>query len=119
MRFLVDECAGPWLARQLAEWGHDVSSVYDDSRGLADRQVLRLAHGTDRILVTCDRHFGERIYRRGEPHKGVVLLRLADERIGSKVEAMRRLLATCPQRLPGAFVVVSERAIRVAKGGRT
>jgi uncharacterized protein with PIN domain len=31
MRFLVDECTGPAVAKWLREQGHDVVSVYDES----------------------------------------------------------------------------------------
>jgi len=43
MRFLVDECAGPSLARWLQEQGHDVFSVFDEARGINDEEVLRIA----------------------------------------------------------------------------
>ncbi len=36
MRFLVDECIGPAVAQWLREQGHDVSSVFDESRGEDD-----------------------------------------------------------------------------------
>jgi len=32
MRFLVDECTGPKVARWLREQGHEVFSVYDEAR---------------------------------------------------------------------------------------
>lgn len=34
MRFLVDECTGPSVARWLREQGYDVFSVYEQARGL-------------------------------------------------------------------------------------
>lgn len=33
MRFLVDECTGPSVARWLREQGHDVFSVFEQARG--------------------------------------------------------------------------------------
>jgi predicted nuclease of predicted toxin-antitoxin system len=52
MRFLVDECTGPTVARWLEERGHDVFSVYDDASGIEDAEVLRRAHEEERILIT-------------------------------------------------------------------
>jgi len=34
MRFLVDECTGPKVARWLEEKNHEVFSVYDQARGM-------------------------------------------------------------------------------------
>jgi hypothetical protein len=34
MRFLVDECTGPAVARRLRELGHDVFSIYEQARSL-------------------------------------------------------------------------------------
>lgn len=41
MRFIVDECTGPTVARWLRGEGHDVFSVYDEARGLTDADILR------------------------------------------------------------------------------
>ena len=69
MRFLVDECTGPALARWLRE--------------------------------RC-------------PHRGVILLRLEDERAESKIAVIRRLLENHADRLADQFVVVTETAVRFA-----
>jgi predicted nuclease of predicted toxin-antitoxin system len=57
MRFLVDECTGPALARWLKSQGHDVFSVYDQARGVDDEYVIRLAYSKNRILITNDKDF--------------------------------------------------------------
>ena len=115
MRFLVDECAGPLLACWLRERGHDVFSVYDQARGIEDDAVVRHAHTERRILITNDQNFGDRVFRAGAPHDGVVLLRLEDERAAAKIEAVRRLLARYPDRLADCFIVVTEKRIRFAR----
>ena len=112
MRFVVDECTGPAVAAWLREEGHDALSIHDESPGMPDVSIVTLAHQTGRILITNDKDFGEAIFRQNMPHSGVILLRLQDERAASKMEALRRLLATYAERLPGQFVVVTERAVR-------
>lgn len=69
MRFLVDECTGPAVARWLIQQGHDVFSVYDRAPGISDQEVLQRAFSEDRILITNDKDFGERVFREGHPHK--------------------------------------------------
>jgi predicted nuclease of predicted toxin-antitoxin system len=115
MRFLVDECTGPHVARWLQSLDHDVFSVFDDARGLDDVDILRKAYAENWILVTNDKDFGEKVYREGLPHRGVVLLRLDDERAASKIDSLRRLLADYADRLADRFVVVTETRVRFAQ----
>jgi hypothetical protein len=44
MRLLVDECAGPAVARWLRGLAQEVYSVYDQSRGMSDEEILAKAH---------------------------------------------------------------------------
>ena len=116
MRFLVDGCTGPGVARWLRSHEHDVFSVYDQARGIDDDWIIEKAFVENRILITNDKDFGEKIYRERRPHRGVILLRLEDERAASKIAVLRRLLATNTDRLVGQFVVVTETTIRFARG---
>ena len=115
MRFLVDECAGPALALWLRGQKHETFSVYDEARGLDDDSIITKAFTENWILVTCDKDFGEKIYRERQPHKGIVLLRLEDERAASKIAALRRLLDNHAKLLTNQFVVVSARQVRFAR----
>ncbi len=92
MHFLVDECTGPAVARWLREQKHEVFSVYEEARGMDDDDVMAKAVTENWILITNDKDFGEKVYRERRPHKGVVLLRLEDERAVSKIAVLRRLL---------------------------
>ena len=80
MRFLVDECTGPATAQWLRGADHDVFSVFQQGRGMDDDEVIRRAFAENRILVTNDKDFGEKVYRDRKPHRGIVLLRLDDQR---------------------------------------
>lgn len=114
MRFLVDECTGPAVARWLRAQGHDVFSVFEQGRGMDDDEIMRRAFAGERILITNDKDFGEKVYREQRPHRGVVLLRLDDNRATSKIAVLKRLLAHHADGLADQFVVVSETAVRFA-----
>jgi len=114
MRFLVDESTGPAVAKWLRQEGHEVFSIYDEARGMDDDDVIRKAFAENWILMSNDKDFGEKVYREQRPHKGVVLLRLDDERAVIKIETIKRLLESHAEKLPGQFVVVSEKTIRFA-----
>jgi predicted nuclease of predicted toxin-antitoxin system len=115
MRFLVDECTGPAVARWLRAQGHDVFSIYEEARGIDDDEVIRKAFAENRILVTNDKDFGEKVYRERMAHNGVILLHLADERPAIKIGVRQRLLSAYPERIPRQFVVVTETKIRFAR----
>jgi len=115
MRFLVDECTGPDVARWLHQQGYEIFSVYDENKGMEDNDIIRKAFDEDWILITNDKDFGEKIFRDQYPHKGVVLLRLDDERGRNKIKVLDRLLEKYSANLKGQFVVVTERQVRFAK----
>jgi len=114
MRFLVDECTGPAAARWLREQGHVVFSVYEEARGTPDAEIIQKAFLENWILVTNDKDFGTKGYRNELPHKGIVLLRLKDERAASKIDTLDRLLANFADQLANRFVVVTETQVRFA-----
>lgn len=116
MRFLVDECTGPGVARWLRQQNHDVFSVYGQARGMEDDHILQKAFDENWILITNDKDFGEKVYRQRLPHRGVVLLRLDDQRTCSKIDALQSLLGDYADRIPDSFVVVTETRVRFARG---
>lgn len=115
MRFLVDECTGPAVARWLQGQGHEVFSVFEEARGMADEDVIEKAFAENWILVTNDKDFGEKVYRERREHKGVVLVRLDDERAASKIDVLGRLLSAYADQLADRFVVVTETRVRFAR----
>ena len=116
MRFLVDESTGPAVATWLRRQGHEVFSVYDQARGMDDEGIIEKAFAENWILITNDKDFGEKVHRGGHAHKGVILLRLEDERTPNKIEILKRLLERYTDRLPEQFAVVTEVAVRFARG---
>ncbi len=115
MRFLVDECAGTSLATWLRENNHEVFSVYEQSRGITDDEVIFKAYSENWILITADKDFGEKVYREKHLHRGLILLRLQDERSFQKIRCIKRLLENYANYLHDNFVVVTEKQIRFAK----
>jgi len=115
MRFLVDECTGQAVAEWLRNQNHEVFSVFEEARGMGDDDIIQKAHEENCVLITNDKDFGEKVYRDGRLHKGVILLRLDDERSSSKIQVLSRLLQKYPERLSDTFVVVTEKQVRFAR----
>jgi len=99
MRFLVDECTGPTVAEWLRNQKHEVFSVFEEARGMDDDDIILKA-------------LEEKVYRDGRLHRGIILLRLEDERSQSKIQVLSRLLKIYPDRLSNTFVVVTEKPCR-------
>jgi len=114
MHFLGNECTGPGVAAWLGGQGHDVFSLFDEARGATDDVLITKTYAENRILITNDKEFGERVYRERRPHQGVVFLRLADECTAVKIAALQALLDNHAARLLGSFVVVMEDRVRFA-----
>ena len=89
MRFLVDECTGPAVAAWLRTQKHEVFSVFEQSRGMNDEDIIQKAASENWILITNDKDFGEKVYRERHPHRGVILLRLENERSHNKIDVIR------------------------------
>jgi len=119
MRFLVDECTGPCVAAWLRNHNHDVFSVFDEARGMDDEGIITKALEDTRILITNDKGFGEKVFRDGRLHRGVILLRLEDERPASKIRVMSHLLRKYSSKIADAFIVATERQVRFAKSDKS
>ena len=115
MRFLVDECTGPKVAAWLRGEGHEVFSVFDEARGIEDNQVIQKAYDENWILITNDKDFGEKVYRERRAHRGIVFMRLEDERPANKIQVLRRLFESYADRFEDQFIVVTETQVRFGK----
>jgi predicted nuclease of predicted toxin-antitoxin system len=117
MKFLVDECTGMSVVTYLCETGHDVVAVVNVMPMADDKDILERAVSEDRIVVTNDKDFGELVYRTGWEHRGIILLRLRDERAANKIRMMDIVLTSVGERLQHHYVVVTETGIRVRNRG--
>ncbi|MFM5891158.1 MAG: DUF5615 family PIN-like protein [Dolichospermum sp.] len=115
MRFLVDENTGVTVARWLREQDYEVFSVYEQARGIDDDTIIQKAFDENWILITSDKDFGERVYRDKYPHRGVILLRLENERSANKIYILQQILEQHQEKLVDSFVVVTENQIRFAR----
>jgi len=119
MRGIVDESTGVVVARWLRSLGHDILSISEDRPRMMDEDILALAVRDDRVVVTNDKDFGDLVFRDGRPHRGVILLRLVDDRMSSKIAGLMRLFEEFPEDIQDCFVVVTERSIRITRGRRS
>jgi len=118
VRFLVDESTGAAVVGYLRSVGYDVLAVAETMPQAEDSDILARSASEGRILVTNDKDFGELVFRNGQVHSGVVLLRLQDESSASRVRVIKVLLEQYADRLAGHFTVATERGVRVRPMGK-
>ena len=109
----MDECTGASVVTCLRDEGYDAVAVVDVMPTADDKDILDRAVAEDRIVITNDKDFGELVYRGGWEHRGIVLLRLEDERAENKMRMVKIALAHVGERLRNHYVVVTEAGIRV------
>ena len=113
MRFIVDESTGSAVVESLRNAGHDVLAVSEAMPQADDPDILARARSEGRILVTNDKDFGDLVFRSGQSHHGVVLLRLHDESPINRVRVMKDLLGQYSGRLADHFTVATETSVRI------
>ena len=114
MKFLVDVNASGALSGWLTEYGHDVAEVTKRDRCMSNEDILRWALDEQRIIVTTDQDFEERIWREKKAHCG--LLRLENLRRMQRMALLKDVLAHHIQDLQeGAIVIALSKKIRVRR----
>ncbi|MCY4551898.1 MAG: DUF5615 family PIN-like protein [Defluviicoccus sp.] len=73
MKLLANENIPLDSVRSLRSGGHDVVSISEQSPGISDEDVIRIARAENRIIVTFDRDYGELVFRRGWPPPAGIL----------------------------------------------
>lgn len=117
MKFLVDECVGRKVFSWLEEKGFDVLFVKEESSGASDDWVLAKALQENRILITCDKDFGDMVFRDQKTHKGIILLRLTDEKSTNKIHVIGWILENHISVIRDSFVVANDKNIRIIQVG--
>ena len=99
-------------SRPLLDHGHDVLSARDGHGHASDEELLALAHGEDRVLVTEDKDFGELVFLRRLPHPCIV--RLVGLGVVEQTDALLDLIERHANALDaGAIIVVTAARVRI------
>ncbi len=113
MKFFADEN----VARAIVSWvraaGHDVLYAAEQRPGEADAVWLREAESQQRLILTCDKDFGELIFRDRMNSYGVVLLRMEDIPLAARIARLDAAWAVVESNPEGKFIVITDRKVRV------
>lgn len=115
MILLADESVDRPIVERLRQDGHDVWYVAEMSPSITDEEVLAQANAQNALLLTEDKDFGELVFRLGQVHLGIVLVRLAGLPSFAKAETVAGVFRDHAPELPGAFSVITPGAVRIRK----
>ncbi len=113
MTFLADENVPRPIVDRLRRDGFTVHAIAEKSPGIADDDVLGVAHQGQSILITYDQDFGELAILRELPVVGVVLLELDQLPLTAQIERVATLVATEHTSFAGNLTVVEPGRTRV------
>jgi predicted nuclease of predicted toxin-antitoxin system len=113
MNLLADESVDQPIVAGLRQQGHAVAYVAEFTAGVTDDEVLDQANASGSVLVTCDKDFGELVYRQGRAHAGILLVRLAGLSAQEKTAAVCDAVRDHGGELVGAFSVLSPGQLRI------
>lgn len=106
MRFLVDENVHAGVVDFLVLLGHDAERV---PSGIRNGEVIALAVKEERILVTHDKDFEDKVRYPAVGTPGIICLRIHPPRLPALTESLRRLLAErAPDSLRGRTISLTD-----------
>ena len=115
MKLIADESVDTQIVEQLRGNGHEVTSVAELAPGMDDPEVLARANADQAVLLTADKDFGELVFRQGQVHAGVVLIRLAGLGADKKAAIAVSAVNQHASELAGAFAVISPASVRIRR----
>jgi predicted nuclease of predicted toxin-antitoxin system len=101
------------VATALRQAGYDVLFVGDANPRMSDAEIVRIASEQSRIIITMDLDFGEMVFHLGEPHAGVLLLRMPGARAAENVSVVEEIVAQYGDQLPQRFSVYRNGRLRI------
>jgi predicted nuclease of predicted toxin-antitoxin system len=98
-----------WLINE----GHDVLQAGEIGAGVTDIHWLELAELSQCWSLTSDKDFGELIYRNKLNSHGIILLRLFEIPITSRLARLQEVWSIIESNTSGSFIVVTPHRVRV------
>jgi len=112
MKFLANENMPMEVITQLKEKGYDLIRVDDVKKGMSDSAVLTLSIKENKILITFDKDFGEKVFRNGKSAKGILLLRFVPKSVDLISKRILSFLEKSHE-LENKFIVLEEDRVRI------
>ena len=113
MKFFADENVARPIVLWLRDAGHDVLYAPEARPGETDAVWLREAEAQQRLVLTCDKDFGELVFRDCMNSFGIVLLRLEGSPIHERILRLQTAWGVVAANPQGKFIVMTQQKVRV------
>lgn len=113
MTLVADESVDFGIISRLRQMGIGVVSISEDSSGIKDTEVLKIASENQCLLITEDKDFGELTYRLKLAHNGILLIRLSDVARKERIELVAEIIEKYFDKLSFNFSVLNKGGLRI------
>ena len=111
---LADENIDAQIISTLRSENIDVTSIFEDYRGVTDEEVIRISKKEPpRIILTEDKDFGEWVYAHKEQNISVILLRYNWVETDIIISILLELIKSKGEDLYGKFTTITAQKIRI------
>jgi predicted nuclease of predicted toxin-antitoxin system len=110
-QIVADESVDFRIVVQLRQIGLTVYAIVEQQPSIKDEEVLSIANENDALLITEDKDFGELVFRLQLPHRGILLIRIAD--VQKKIASVVRTIAKYHAELLNKFSVINGNKLRI------
>lgn len=110
---LADENIYHSIIQAIREIGIEVYSIYENSRGLSDVEIVELSKNPPRIILTEDKDFGDLAFAFQVKNISVILLRYSFEETEKITQILIDLLTSKAAELKGKFTTITTKKIRI------
>jgi predicted nuclease of predicted toxin-antitoxin system len=114
VKLVADESVEGPTVSALREAGHQVLFIAESSPGINDSAVLEIASREDALLLTADKDFGELVFRNGQTHSGVLLIRSL-ESVEENAANVLSAISQYGSELRNRFSVLASGAVRIRR----
>ena len=115
MKCLADESVDIPVYLYLKEKGYSINHISFLKSGIDDKDVLQFAFTQRRILITVDKDFGDLAFLSKKPSYGIILYRLSGLTNKEKSITIETAIKEHVSNLPGNFIVISKKQVRIRK----
>lgn len=113
MKLVADEGVDKPIIDALRAAKFHVTYFAEEAPGAADPVILAMANEAETLLLTCDKDFGELVYRQRLTTAGVLLVRLAGLAPETKARLVTDTVQTHLAEMLNAFSVITPGLLRI------
>jgi hypothetical protein len=116
-KFLIDENVPPTIADLLRTEGFDVKHAQEYGLlGRSDSEIIGIARGENRILVTFDRHIANILLYPPNSHHGIIRIHIHPPLIPDIIQALEHFIRNFDlDKINKTLVVLERKGFRVRR----